>query len=150
MESADDRAHEGVAVGPRAHRRQRPERPVACARGHCRQRHARQRAPSVSKAKFENATELLQDARSIKGAEEVAWMERAAEILDQVVAAILAKARPGVMENEMVATIWQTIIANGGDYPSMTHWGAGAGVPWACRIAPHRPLQAGDFIKHGT
>ena len=98
-------------------------------------------------ATFENATELLQDARSIKGAEEIAWIERAAEILDKVVAAILAKARPGVMENDMVATIWQTIIANGGDYPSMTHWGAGAGVPWACRIAPHRPLQAGDMIN---
>ena len=51
------------------------------------------------------------------------------------------------MENDMVATIWQTIIANGGDYPSMTHWGAGVGVPWACRIAPHRPLQAGDMIN---
>ena len=99
------------------------------------------------KAHFENATEILQDARSIKGLEEVAWMERAAEILDKVVAAILAKAKPGVMENDMVATIWQTIIANGGDYPSMTHWGAGADVPWACRIAPHRPLQAGDMIN---
>lgn len=99
------------------------------------------------KAQFENATELLQDARSIKGPEEVAWIERAAEILDKVVAAILAKAKPGVMENDMVATIWQTIIANGGDYPSMTHWGAGGGVPWACRIAPHRPLQAGDMIN---
>ena len=98
-------------------------------------------------ATFENATELLQEARSIKGAEEIAWIERAAEILDKVVTAILAKARPGVMENDMVATIWQTIIANGGDYPSMTHWGAGAGVPWACRIAPHRPLQAGDMIN---
>jgi len=99
------------------------------------------------KAQFENATEILQDARSVKGPEEIAWMERAAEILDKVVAAILAKAKPGVMENDMVATIWQTIIANGGDYPSMTHWGAGAGVPWACRIAPHRPLQAGDMIN---
>ena len=98
-------------------------------------------------AHFENATELLQDARSVKGSEEVAWIERAAEILDSVVAAILAKARPGVMENEMVATIWQTMIANGADYPSMTHWGAGAGVPWACRIAPHRPLHAGDMIN---
>jgi Xaa-Pro aminopeptidase len=98
-------------------------------------------------AQFENATEVLQDARSIKSPEEVAWMERAAEILDQVVAAILAKAKPGVMENDMVATIWQTIIANGGDYPSMTHWGAGVDVPWACRIAPHRPLQAGDMIN---
>lgn len=99
------------------------------------------------KAKFDNATELLQDARAVKGPEEVAWMERAAEILDKVVEALLANARPGVMENEMVAAIWQTIIANGGDYPSMTHWGAGAGVPWACRIAPHRPLQSGDMIN---
>jgi Xaa-Pro dipeptidase len=98
-------------------------------------------------AQFENATEILQDARSVKSPEEVAWMERAAEILDQVVAAILAKAKPGVMENDMVATIWQTIIANGGDYPSMTHWGAGVDVPWACRIAPHRPLQSGDMIN---
>lgn len=98
-------------------------------------------------ARFENATELLQEARSVKGIEEVTWIERAAEILDHVVAAILAKARPGVMENDMVATIWQTIIANGGDYPSMTHWGAGTDVPWACRIAPHRPLQAGDMIN---
>ena len=98
-------------------------------------------------AKFQNATELLQDARSVKGPEEVAWIERAAEILDRAVEAILSKARPGVMENEMVATIWQTIIANGGDYPSMTHWGAGVGVPWACRIAPHRPLQPGDMIN---
>ena len=99
------------------------------------------------KAQFENATELLQDARSVKGPEEVAWIERAAEILDKVVEAILAKAKPGVMENEMVATIWHTIIANGGDYPSMTHWGAGMDIPWASRIAPHRPLQAGDMIN---
>ena len=99
------------------------------------------------KAQFENATEILQEARSVKGPEEVAWMARAAEILDKVVAAILAKVKPGVMENDMVATIWQTIIANGGDYPSMTHWGAGVDVPWACRIAPHRPLQAGDMIN---
>ena len=98
-------------------------------------------------ARFDNATELLQEARAVKGAEEIAWIERAAEILDRVVAAILAKAKPGVMETEMVATIWHTIIANGGDYPSMTHWGAGSGVPWACRIAPHRSLQAGDMIN---
>jgi Xaa-Pro aminopeptidase len=99
------------------------------------------------RARFENATELLQDARSIKGPEEVAWIERASGILDKVVEAILALARPGVMENEMVATIWHAIIVNGGDYPSMTHWGAGSGVPWACRIAPHRPLLAGDMIN---
>jgi len=102
---------------------------------------------ALPKAQFLNATELMQEARSVKSAEEVAWMERAAEILDKVVAAILAKVKAGVMETDMVATIWQTIIANGGDYPSMTHWGAGAEVPWACRIAPHRPLQPGDTIN---
>jgi Xaa-Pro aminopeptidase len=97
--------------------------------------------------RYENATEILQDARSVKGKEEVAWIERAAGILDRVVEAILSKARVGVMENEVVAEIWRTIIANGGDYPSMTHWGAGKGVPWACRISPHRKLEAGDMIN---
>lgn len=99
------------------------------------------------KALFESATELLQDARSIKGTEEVAFIERAAGILDRVVEAIMVKVRPGVMENEVVASIWYTIIANGGDYPSMTHWGAGKGVPWATRISPHRKLQPGDMIN---
>ena len=98
-------------------------------------------------ATFESATELMQDARSIKGPEEIAMVERAAEILDRVVEAIIEHARPGVMENHMVATIWYTIISNGGDYPSMSHWGAGKGVPWANRIAPHRPLQDGDMIN---
>jgi Xaa-Pro aminopeptidase len=99
------------------------------------------------KARFENATELLQNARSVKGLEEVAWIGRAAEMLDKAVETMLAQAKPGVLENEIVAAIWHTIIASGGDYPSMTHWGAGAGVPWACRIAPHRPLKPGDMIN---
>jgi Xaa-Pro aminopeptidase len=102
---------------------------------------------ALPNASFESATELLQDARSVKSAEEIVCIERAAEILDAVVSAVMNKARPGVMENEVVATIWHTIIAHGGDYPSMTHWGAGKGVPWACRIAPHRPLEAGDIFN---
>lgn len=95
----------------------------------------------------ENATELLQEARSVKSAEEVAFVERAAEILDRTVEAFLSRLAPGVAENEVVATIWYAIIANGGDYPSMTHWGAGRGVPWATRLAPHRKLQAGDMVN---
>lgn len=99
------------------------------------------------KTRFESATELLQEARSVKSAEEVALVERAAGILDQVVEAFLPRLAPGVAENEIVATIWYTTIANGGDYPSMTHWGAGKGVPWATRLAPHRKLEAGDMIN---
>ena len=98
-------------------------------------------------AGFESATELLQEARSVKGAEEVAFVERAAEILDRVVETVLERARPGIMENEIVAHMWFTMIANGGDYPCMTHWGAGTGVPWANRIAPQRKLQPGDMIN---
>jgi len=98
-------------------------------------------------AQFENATELLQEARSVKGEEEVAFIERAAGILDRVVEAFLPKLGPGVFEHEVVAAIWYAIISNGGDYPSMTHWGAGRGVPWASRIAPHRQLQPGDMIN---
>src|ERR1051325_829000 len=49
----------------------------------------------LSAGRFENATELMQEARSVKGPEEVAWIERAAGILDKVVEAILMKAKPG-------------------------------------------------------
>jgi Xaa-Pro aminopeptidase len=98
-------------------------------------------------ARFESATELLQEARSVKGEEEVGFVERAAEILDRVVETLLEKVRPGAMENEIVAHLWYTIIASGGDYPCMTHWGAGAGVPWANRIAPQRKLQPGDMVN---
>ncbi len=98
-------------------------------------------------ASFENATELMQDARSVKSAEEIAFIEQAAGILDAAVKAVMEKAKPGVMENELVATLWHTIIAAGGDYPSMTHWGAGKGVPWACRVAPHRALERGDIFN---
>ena len=99
------------------------------------------------KAQFENATELLQDARSVSGPKKSHGSSVPLTSSTRWSKAILAKAKPGVMENEMVAAIWHTIIANGGDYPSMTHWGAGVGVPWASRIAPHRPLQAGDMIN---
>ncbi|HEY1232464.1 MAG TPA: hypothetical protein VGH22_03710 [Candidatus Binatia bacterium] len=54
--------------------------------------------------RFENATELLQEARAVKSAEEIAWIERGAEILDRVVTALLAKAKPGVMETEWSPT----------------------------------------------
>src|SRR5215472_8129367 len=33
-------------------------------------------------AQYDNATDLLQEARAVKGSEEIAWIERAAEILD--------------------------------------------------------------------
>jgi Xaa-Pro aminopeptidase len=102
---------------------------------------------ALPNAIFESATELMQNARSVKSAEEIARIEKSAEILDAVVRAVMDKARAGVMENEVVATIWHTIISHGGDYPSMTHWGAGKEVPWACRIAPHRPLEPGDIFN---
>ncbi|HEY4134584.1 MAG TPA: M24 family metallopeptidase [Alphaproteobacteria bacterium] len=99
-------------------------------------------------ARFETATELMQDARSVKGPEEVEFVRRSCGLLADAMVAVRREARVGVRENVVMAAIWQAIIAGGGDYPSMTHWGAGDGeVPWGTRIAPHRPLQAGDMIN---
>jgi Xaa-Pro dipeptidase len=99
-------------------------------------------------ATFETATELVQDARSVKGPEEVEFVRRSCRILEDVIAAVRREARVGVRENQVMGAMWQAIIAGGGDYPSMTHWGAGNGeVPWGTRIAPHRPLQQGDMIN---
>src|SRR5262249_40256400 len=47
---------------------------------------------------FENATDLMQEARSVKSAEEIAFIEKAAEIIGDAIAAMIEIARPGVPE----------------------------------------------------
>src|SRR5262249_22553841 len=52
---------------------------------------------------FENATDLMQEARSVKSAEEIAFIEKAAAIIGGAIDAMIALARPGVPENHLVA-----------------------------------------------
>src|SRR5215470_11687088 len=97
---------------------------------------------------FENATDLMQEARSVKSAEEIAFIEKAAEIIGAAIAAMIEVARPGVPENYLIAEMLREMTRRGGEPITMLLFGAGGPeVPWAQRVFTARPLKSGDLIN---
>ena len=98
--------------------------------------------------RFEDATDLMQEARAVKSPEEVAFIEKAAAIISRGLDALAAEARPGVPENHLIAEMLRAIAREGGEPISMLLFGAGGPeVPWAQRVVTGRPLAAGDLIN---
>jgi Xaa-Pro aminopeptidase len=98
--------------------------------------------------RFENATDLMQEARSVKSAEEIAFIEKAGVIISQGIDAMIELVRPGVPENHLIAELLREITRREGDPITMLLFGAGGPeVPWAQRVPTARPLKAGDLIN---
>jgi Xaa-Pro dipeptidase len=103
---------------------------------------------TLPRVRFENATHLMQEARSVKSPEEIAFIERAAEIIGLAIEALVKEARPGVSESHLVAELLKEIIEQGGEPITMLLFGAGGPeVPWAQRVVTSRPLKTGDLIN---
>ncbi|HEY6201133.1 MAG TPA: M24 family metallopeptidase [Candidatus Binatia bacterium] len=99
-------------------------------------------------AEFVNATDLMQEARSVKSAEEIAFIEKAAEIIGGAIGAMIEIARPGVPENHLIAEMLREMTRRGGEPITMLLFGAGGPeVPWAQRVFTARPLKRGDLIN---
>ena len=98
--------------------------------------------------KFENATDLMQQVRSVKSAEEVAFIEKAAEIIGKALDVLIEHVKVGVRENELIAEMLREIVYQGGEPITMMLFGTGGPeVPWAQRVFTTRQLQAGDLIN---
>jgi len=65
---------------------------------------------ALPQAKFDNATDLMQIVRSVKSAEEVAFIEKAAEIIGHAIEALIAYAKVGARENELIAEMLREIV----------------------------------------
>jgi Xaa-Pro aminopeptidase len=105
----------------------------------------RQALPSVN---FENATDLMQEVRSVKSAEEVAFIEKAADIIGKAIDALIAHSKVGVRENELIAEMLREIVRQGGEPITMLLFGTGGPeVPWAQRVFTTRELKRGDLIN---
>jgi Xaa-Pro dipeptidase len=102
----------------------------------------------LPQVRFENATDLMQEARSVKSAEEIAFIERAAEIIGLAIDALVKETRPGVPESHLVAEMLKEIMKQGGEPITMLLFGAGGPeVPWAQRVVTGRPVKTGDLIN---
>lgn len=103
---------------------------------------------ALPRIKFENATDLTQEVRSIKSAEEIAFIEKAADIIGKAIDVLIAQARVGVRENELIAEMLREIVRQGGEPITMMLFGTGGPeVPWAQRVFTTRQLNAGDLIN---
>jgi len=103
---------------------------------------------ALPQVQFENATDLMQKARSVKSPEEIAFIEKAAEIIGNAIDALVERARPGVPENHLIAEMLREIVRQGGEPITMLLFGTGGPeVPWAHRVLTTRPLKAGDLIN---
>jgi len=103
---------------------------------------------ALPKVRFENATAVMQEVRAVKSAEEVAFIEKAAEIIGHALEALIAHAKPGVGEHELIAEMLREVVRRGGEPITMMLFGTGGPeVPWAQRVFTTRKLKPGDLIN---
>lgn len=100
-------------------------------------------------ATLEDGLEVLQAARLIKSAEEMAWFERGAAFTDLAVEGIARGLRIGMPEYELVAPMQREAVARGARW--MFHFLGATSMadpdfifPW--QYPSTRPIQAGDIV----
>ena len=111
----------------------------------------------LPRARFVEATPLLERLRTIKGPEEIAMLKRSGEISRRKIEAMIRMARPGIKECELYAEMVKTELSHGGeafifnlltsgsvtDKGQIQHLLHGRGQP----LSPTtRPLRKGDLV----
>ena len=100
----------------------------------------------VSGHQHEDASPLIDDLRLVKSVEEIAMMERAAEIADTALDRLLREAGPGAIENQLHAGMIQTLLSGGCEPASVISCEASARPFHPVRRPSQRPLVQGDII----
>jgi Xaa-Pro dipeptidase len=76
--------------------------------------HQRDLVAMMPDATFEDALDVMQTARLIKSAEELAWFEKGAEFTDRTITAIEQNLRPGMPEYQLSASMQASFLMDGG------------------------------------
>ncbi|HLH26755.1 MAG TPA: M24 family metallopeptidase [Chloroflexota bacterium] len=100
----------------------------------------------LPRATFVSATALMQEARAVKSEEEIAVLQRAAEIAELAAEAMREAARPGVPDALVFAAAYNAMLTNGGEVPTMLLWRAGPEAQDTFYLPTNRPLEPGDQI----
>ena len=77
------------------------------------------RAALPDGAELVDASDLVSELRLTKSPAELAYMRRAAQIMDEAFAAAFAAARPGARECDVNAAVLHTLSTLGADYPAV-------------------------------
>jgi Xaa-Pro dipeptidase len=101
----------------------------------------------MPQANFINIGDTLERIRAKKTDEEIEFLEKAAKLGDLMLETCSRTARPGVRECEVYGNMVQTMLANGGEEPTLFLWASDAQpLPHPFRLPTMRPLEKGDLI----
>lgn len=98
---------------------------------------------------FSNANALVEQLRARKSETEVAYLKRAAEIVEAGYTAIFDAIRPGVSESDLCAEGHAAGMRAGADFVRYVRVHSGPWASWGSRWpqATQRKLEAGDLIR---
>lgn len=101
----------------------------------------------LPEAELTNSEDLMEKVRCIKSPEELSILRTAAAMGDRMLAACGATAAPGVPEAVVYAAMRESMIADGGEEPTLLLWAADAApFPHPFRVPSTRRLAQGDVI----
>ncbi len=93
---------------------------------------------------------VVEHARAIKSADEIAAMRHAFRVLDESVAVLREAARPGMRENDALAVLLAANIERGGEYPETRLLTSGPRTnPWF-QETTDRVMEASDMMSFDT
>jgi Xaa-Pro aminopeptidase len=105
-------------------------------------------AAALPGAALVDCTRLLDVARYVKSAEEIAFLRGSVALAEAAIAAMHRTARPGVSENAVYAAMIAAMIERGSEIPAMIMWSAGAPETLVSAAPPTaRRFAAGDFLR---
>jgi Xaa-Pro dipeptidase len=93
-----------------------------------------------------DATSVIRDIRAVKSLEEIVVMEGAAQVADAMADTVIQNARPGLSERQLHASVVHTMLAAGGELPSLLILGAGPDLEHGSFVPTDRPLRPGDLV----
>ena len=103
-------------------------------------------AEAFPKLEIVDATQLMQDVRACKSAEEVAFMDRSMAIVEKMIDTLAKHARPGAIEKEIYGQMTATLLANDGELPNFLLFATGPGLLRSSFVPTNRVLESGDRI----
>lgn len=101
----------------------------------------------MPKAALVSIDDMLERIRAVKSPEEIEMLEKAAHVGDLMLATCRDVAKPGVKECEVYGAVMETMLANGGEEPTLFLWTCDrAPRPHPFRVPAQRAMEAGDMI----
>jgi Xaa-Pro dipeptidase len=98
-------------------------------------------------AEIENIGEMIERIRTIKSAEEMTQLRKAADLGDRMIGVCQERARPGVRECQVYAAMREEMLAGGGEEPTLFLWASDRHPnPHPFHVPTMRELEVNDLI----